>query len=340
MSPLRLTSLALCAVVLATACTSPVKTSPRLTEEGFSAAEIEVAPDVERKFVQAQNAVAFRTLDALIKAQSEPQPIFVAHDSQLRLLGALLRASDGETYKQLSQTLQIPGDDDLTYHVVLRRRLAALNHLTNYQHGAAVWMVWPVTPNSGYVNEMSKYLEVDIYRLGSARKGARAELEKWAKTRDEDFPSPFASLGAQDAIVAAAIARVQVGEARATANPEIGVAEGGPDLLWVFSRSPLADLASLPDGAAQPYAVPWPDEPTMLTDLAQSYKALGWDYLLGANDLRGINQELNRNSSLDGFKSVVMGDWKSSSGPRTFAYLIHKPTKAILVTAYLPAKSS
>ena len=338
MSPLKLTPLALCAVVLATACTTPVKTSPRLKESGFSAAEIEVAPDLEKKFVQAQNRMAIQTLAALVKAQSEPAPLMVAHDSALRVLGALLRASDGPTYTKLSQCLLIPEKDDLTYHVVLRRRLAALNHLDNYQHGAGIWMVWPVSPNSGYVNEMNKYLEVDVYRLGSARIGGRKELDRWAKVRDEAFPSPFASLGAQDAIIAASLARVQVGEAKSTSNPEIGVAEGGPDLQWVFSRMPLDDPTALPTGTETSYAVPWPEDTAILTDLEQNYKALGWDFLLGANDFRGINQELNRNSSLDGFKSVVVGDWQLSTGPRTFAYLIHKPTRAIIVTAYLPAR--
>jgi len=125
--------------------------------------------------------------------------------------------------------------------------------------------------------------------------------------RDEAFPSPFASLGAQDAIIAASLARVQVGEAKSTSNPEIGVAEGGPDLQWVFSRMPLDDPTALPTGTETSYAVPWPEDTAILTDLEQNYKALGWDFLLGANDFRGINQELNRNSSLDGFKSVVVG---------------------------------
>lgn len=338
MNPLRLALLGLCAGVWLAGCTSAIKTSPRLKEDSFSGAEIEVPADTERKFVQAQNAVALQTLSTLVKAQKEPAPIMVAHDSALRVMGAILRASDGDTYNKLSAALQIPAQDDLTYHVVLRRRLAALNHLDTFQHGAGIWMVWPVTPNSGYVSEMNKYLEVDVYRLGSARMGARTELERWAKTRDEGFPSPYASLGAQDAIVAAALARVQVGEAKATANPDVGVAEAGPNLQWVFSRTALEDLPELPTGQTMGYEVPWPTEPAVLTDLAQNYKALGWDFLLGANDLRGINQELNRNSSIDGFKSVVIGNWKPSAGPRTFAYLIHKPTQAILVTAFLPAR--
>lgn len=264
--------------------------------------------------------------------------MFLAHESLLRVLGALLRASDGETYKQLSRTLQIPADDDLTYHVVLRRRLADLNKISDYQHAASIWMVWPVTPNSGYVNEMAKYLEVDVYRLGSARMGARKELERWAQTRDTSFPSPFASLGAQDAIIAAAMARVTVGAARVTKDTELGIADGGTDLKWVFSRQPLSGAVPTPDALDQEYAVPWPESQTLDADLAANAKVLGWEYLLKDNDLRGINQELNRHSSVDGLKSVVVGNWTASTGPGTFAYLIHKPSQAIVVAGYLPAR--
>ncbi len=335
---LRLIPLGLVALGLAAACTSPINTAPRLTESAFSEAEIKVAREAERTFVNAQNRVAQETLATLVKAQKEPKPIFLAHDSLLRVLGALLRASDGETYKRLSETLQIPAEDDLTYHVVLRRRLADLNQIPDYQHGAGIWMVWPVTPVSGYVNEMAKYLEVDVYRLGSARVGARRELERWAQTRDTAFPSPFASLGAQDAIIAAALAQVTVGDARSTKDTEFGVADGGTDLQWVFSRQPLSGPLPTLEAQDQTYAVPWPPTQTLDFDLASNANTIGWGYLLEDNDFRGINQELNRHSTVDGLKSVVVGNWKAGTGPGTFAYLIHKPTQAIIAAGYLPPR--
>ncbi|MBX3097177.1 MAG: hypothetical protein KF812_09965 [Fimbriimonadaceae bacterium] len=295
---------------------------------------------VNAQALALHNDFAFRVLEAL----EGEEPMIVPTAALTRVLTAFLNGSEDPTYTKLATNLGIGDQGESDFNSLQRLILDAENESGDVREGAAIWFVWPYMPGPGYIREMSDTLEVDVFKLGSARLGAKKTVASWAERREPGLTSPHDSFTDLDIIMANGfLALSGAPELRTTKTTGLFAAEGPSwDLYWVDGMEGREETVRLLKGAvkAPPELIragpEWrpPTGSEQSRELSKVLARIDLGFLKEDNDFRGISPELTRRSAVTRIATQVLwNDLKPGRTPieaRGRFVIVEPKTRAII----------